>query len=49
MQDPGVRAKLAEQAVELEASTPQEFGAFVRSEHDKWGKLIREAKLNIEQ
>ena len=49
MQDPGVRAKLAEQAVELEASTPQEFGAFVRAEHDKWGKLIREAKLNIEQ
>ena len=34
---------------DLEASTPQEFAAFVRSEHDKWGKLIRDAKLNIEQ
>ncbi len=49
MQDPGIKGKLADQAVELESSTPQEFGAFVRAEHDKWGKLIRDAKLNIEQ
>src|SRR5690606_36222286 len=49
MQDPGIRDKLADQAVELEASTPEEFAAFVRAEHDKWGKLIRDANLNIEQ
>ena len=49
MQDPAIRGKLAEQAVELEASTPEEFGAFVRAEHDKWGKLIKDANLNIEQ
>jgi tripartite-type tricarboxylate transporter receptor subunit TctC len=49
MQDPAIKGKLADQAVELESSTPQEFGAFVRAEHDKWGKLIRDARLNIEQ
>jgi hypothetical protein len=35
--------------VALVGSSPQEYGAFIRSEHDKWGKLIRDAKLNIEQ
>ena len=49
VKDPAMTQKLAEQAVELVGGTPQEFGAFIRAEHDKWGKLIREAKLNIEQ
>ena len=49
LKDPAMAQKLADQAVELVGGTPQEFGAFIRSEHDKWGRLIREAKLNIEQ
>jgi tripartite-type tricarboxylate transporter receptor subunit TctC len=49
VKDPAMSQKLADQAVELVGSSPQEFGAFIRSEHDKWGKLIRDAKLNIEQ
>ena len=28
--------------------TPEDFGAFVRAEVDKWGKLIREAGLKAE-
>jgi tripartite-type tricarboxylate transporter receptor subunit TctC len=47
--DPAMAGKLADQAVELVGSSPEEFGAFIRSEYDKWGKLIRDAKLNIEQ
>jgi len=49
VKDPGIAARLADQAVELAASTPQEFGAFIRAEHDKWGKLIRDAKLDLTQ
>jgi len=49
VKDPGVAGKLADQAVELAASTPEEFGAFIRAEHDKWGKLIRDAKLDLTQ
>jgi tripartite-type tricarboxylate transporter receptor subunit TctC len=49
VKDPAMAQKLADQAVELVGGPPQEFGAFIRAEHDKWGRLIREAKLNIEQ
>ena len=49
VKDPDIKAKLASSAVELVGSSPQEFGAFVKSEHDKWGKLIRDAKISIQQ
>lgn len=49
VKDPAMLEKLADQAVELVGGAPQEFGAFIRAEHDKWGNLIRDAKLNIEQ
>ena len=49
VKDPGIAGKLADQAVELGASSPEEFAAFIRAEHDKWGKLIREAKLDLTQ
>ena len=49
VKDPGIVAKLGEQAVDLIGSTPEEFGAFIRAEHDKWGKLIKDANLNIDQ
>ncbi len=48
VQDPVVKAKLAEQAMEVVGGTPAAFGTFIRAEHDKWGWLIREARLNIE-
>ena len=49
VKDPALSAKLADQAVELAPSTPEEFGAFIRAEHDTWGRLIREAKLDLAQ
>ncbi len=30
------------------ASTPEEFGARIKSEIEKWGKVVRDAKLRIE-
>ena len=49
LKDPELINKLADQAVELSSSTPEQFGALVKSEHDKWGKVIKDAKLNVSQ
>ncbi|HJQ61394.1 MAG TPA: tripartite tricarboxylate transporter substrate binding protein, partial [Burkholderiales bacterium] len=42
---PGVKSALANLGVEAISSTPEQFGAFMASETERWGKLIREAKL----
>ena len=49
IQDPALAAKLAEQSIEVAGSTPEQFGTFIRAEHTKWGALIRDARLNLEQ
>ena len=49
VRDSAMNASLSDQAVELAGSTPAEFGMFIRAEHDKWGKLIAEAKLDVSQ
>jgi tripartite-type tricarboxylate transporter receptor subunit TctC len=49
VRDPALHASLADQAVDLASSTPGEFGGFIRAEHDKWGKLITDAKLDLQQ
>ncbi len=30
------------------ASTPEEFAAFIKAEHAKWGKVVREANIRVE-
>ena len=30
------------------ASTPEEFAAFIKAEHVKWGKVVREANIRVE-
>lgn len=47
--DPAVVAALSVQAVELEASGSAEFGSFIQAEHDKWSKVIKDAKLDLSQ
>ncbi|MBM3341480.1 MAG: tripartite tricarboxylate transporter substrate binding protein [Betaproteobacteria bacterium] len=49
LKEPDNRTMLAEQALDVVASTPAEFGALIRAEHDKWGRLIEAAKLKITQ
>ena len=38
----------AEQGAEAIIETPEEFGAFIKSEHSRWGKIIREAGIKAE-
>jgi tripartite-type tricarboxylate transporter receptor subunit TctC len=49
LKDPELIKKLADQAVDLSSSTPEELGSLIRTEHDKWGKVIKDAKLNVSQ
>jgi tripartite-type tricarboxylate transporter receptor subunit TctC len=39
--DPAVRARLADVATTPIFFTPEEFGAYMASEVEKWGKVVR--------
>jgi tripartite-type tricarboxylate transporter receptor subunit TctC len=42
---PDVRAKLEAQGSEILPGTPEEFGRFLHAEHDRWKKVVGDAKL----
>jgi len=46
---PGVKSALAVLGVEAISSTPEQFGAFMSSETERWGKLIRESGLEVQK
>ena len=48
LKGPKVRDTLLVLGGEPVGSTPGEFGAFFKNEVDKWGKVIREAKMQID-
>lgn len=45
---PDVKERLTALGFKPVANTPDEFGARIRLEMDKWGKVVRDAKLRIE-
>jgi tripartite-type tricarboxylate transporter receptor subunit TctC len=45
---PAIRERLTGLAVTTRRNTPEEFGAFVRAEMDKWGRIVREANIRPE-
>lgn len=45
---PDMRAKFASQGFEAAGTTPAEFGAYIKSEIAKWGKVIRDAGIRAE-
>ena len=45
---PDVRDRLLSQSTEPVGNTPAEFAAFMKSEHAKWGKVIRAANIRVE-
>ena len=45
---PDVRERLLSQSTEPVGNSPQEFAAFMKSEHAKWAKVIRAANIKIE-
>jgi len=44
---PEARAAIAATGLEVSLSTPEEFAAFVRAEHAKWGKVVRETGATV--
>lgn len=41
--DPEVKKKMAEQGAEPYGEKPEQFAAFIRSETDKWGKIVKQS------
>jgi len=48
LKDPAVSERLAGEGAEPVGNTPAEFGAFIRSEIDLWGKVIRATGMKAE-
>ena len=46
--DPETRRRLTESGFDIVGSTPEEFLAFVRAEHDKLGKVIRDNGIKVD-
>jgi tripartite-type tricarboxylate transporter receptor subunit TctC len=45
---PDVKNQVIATGSTVAADTPEEFAAFIRAENEKWGKVIREAKIKPE-
>jgi tripartite-type tricarboxylate transporter receptor subunit TctC len=48
LQDPAVRAKVAEQGAEPVGDTPEQFEAFIRREIARWGEVIRRGNITVD-
>jgi len=49
LNDPALRQRLQTLGAEPAGSSPEELAKMVRSEYEKWGKVVREAGIRIEQ
>jgi tripartite-type tricarboxylate transporter receptor subunit TctC len=45
---PDVKAQVTATGSYVAADTPEEFAAFIRAENEKWGKVIRDAKIKAD-
>jgi tripartite-type tricarboxylate transporter receptor subunit TctC len=45
---PEVREKLATLGAEPVADTPEEFAMFCAREYDRWGRLVRDARVTLD-
>ena len=48
LRDPAVAERLASEGAEPVGDTPEQFGAFVKSEIELWGKVIRESGAKVD-
>ncbi|WPG39606.1 tripartite tricarboxylate transporter substrate binding protein [Variovorax sp. EBFNA2] len=46
--EPAFQQRLREQGLTGIANTPEQFAAVLRTEQDKWGRLVRERRLSLE-
>jgi tripartite-type tricarboxylate transporter receptor subunit TctC len=49
MNDPSVRAKLAEQGLTVAGNTPEQFRDFIDSETKKWARVIKDAGVPVDK
>src|SRR5262249_40539327 len=49
LKSPAVRGKMATAGTEPAHDTPAEFAAYIKSEQQKWGTVIRNAKITVDQ
>jgi tripartite-type tricarboxylate transporter receptor subunit TctC len=47
LQDPDVKKRFADLGVDAISSTPEAFGSFIRTEMNKYAKLIKEANIKV--
>ncbi len=48
LSDQGVKAKLAIQGAEPLGSTPAEYGAYIKSELDRWAKVVKDNAVKLD-
>jgi tripartite-type tricarboxylate transporter receptor subunit TctC len=48
LEDPETRARLADLGVEITASSPEEFAAYIKSEIPKWTAVVKSAGVHME-
>jgi len=48
LQDPELRAKMLEQGNEIGGGTPEQFAALIKAEAPRWGKVVKDAKIEPE-
>ena len=46
--DPAVRKSLTDLGIDVEGTTPQEFGAFIAHEFNKWTAVGKAANVRID-
>ena len=48
LQDPEVRTRMLEQGNEIAGGTPEQFAALIKAEMPRWGKVVKDAKVEPE-
>lgn len=46
--DPAARSRMANAGVDGQSSSVEELAAFLRSETEKWGRVVREARIRVD-
>jgi tripartite-type tricarboxylate transporter receptor subunit TctC len=43
-----MRERLGSQGADVRTNSPDEFASFIRTEKDRWAKVVKEADVKIE-
>ncbi|HTN26704.1 MAG TPA: tripartite tricarboxylate transporter substrate-binding protein, partial [Burkholderiales bacterium] len=46
--DPGIRQKIVDAGVDPLQSSPREFTDYIRSEQEKWAKVVKDGNITVE-